>query len=147
MKKIISLSAMLLIICINIHAQKEFRLMPNIMQDYIGKVNQEEFEKFVGEPVGEEDGFIVYEIESTYEKIPIAIRCHYRQSDGKLINVRFPTPSSMGYELNFIHLKGFTKAGVKVYKDNFGRVYRSDYKLGKFGMQVMNGIISYHTVK
>lgn len=127
---------------------KVFDLMPKNMIELLGKVNKTQFEELVGEPVGEEDNFIVYEIESVYEKIPIAIRCDYHEKTGKLIHVHFPTPSHLGYELAFIHFPEYKKLGThKAYKNQFNQTYRTDYKYKGFGMQVSySGVISYHTV-
>ena len=127
---------------------KNFNLLPKNMINYLGKVNQEDFEQLVGEPVGDEDGFIVYEIDSEYEKVPIAIRCMYNNK-GKLIHVRFPTPYHMGYELGFIHLPEYKKWGShKVYKNQFNITYRVDYKYKGFGAQIFySGIVIYHILK
>lgn len=128
---------------------KTFDLMPKNMINYLGKVNKTQFEEFVGEPVGDEDNFIVYEVESVYEKIPIAIRCDYHEKTGKLIHVHFPTPSRLGYELGFIHFPDYKKLGShKIYKNQFGKTYRTDYRYKVLGMQVSyDGVISYHIVK
>lgn len=128
---------------------KVFDLMPKNMIEFLGKVNKEEFEIYVGEPVGEEDNFIVYEVESLYEKIPIAIRCDYHEKTGKLIHVHFPTPSRLGYELGFIHLSEYKKLGNhKIHKNQFNQTYRTDYKYKGFGMQAFyDGVISYHIVR
>lgn len=128
---------------------KVFDLMPKNMLNYLGKVNRIQFEELVGEPVGDEDSFIVYEVESVYEEMPIAIRCHYHEETDKLIHVHFPTPSHLGYELAFIHLPEYKKTGNhKVYKNQFNQTYRINYKYKGFGMQVFyDGVISYHTVK
>ena len=61
--------------------QNKFDLTPDNMIKFIGKVNQEQFEQSVGSPVGEEEGFIVYEVENTYDNEITAIRCFYRESD------------------------------------------------------------------
>lgn len=128
---------------------KVLDLMPKNMIELLGKVNRTQFEEFAGEAVGEEDNFIVYEVESPYEKIPIAIRCSYHEKTGKLINVHFPTPSHLGYELGFIHLPESKKFGShKVYKNQFNKTYRIDYRYKSLGMQVLyDGVISYHIVK
>lgn len=127
---------------------KVFDLSSRNMINYLGKVNQEEFEKLIGQPVGEEDGFIVYEVESTYEKVPIAIRCDYHDKTGKLIHVRFPTPYPTGYDLGMMHLVDYKKQYMKIYKDQFNQTYRVDYKYKGFGVQIFySGIIIYHIVK
>lgn len=128
---------------------KIFDLTPKNMINYLGKVNKEEFEKLVGLPVGEEEGFIVYEIDSKYEEIPIAIRCGYNEKTGKLIHVRFSTPLLTGYELGFIHFPEYKKWGShKVYKNQFNKIYRVDYKYKGFGAQMFySGIVIYHIVK
>lgn len=126
-----------------------FDLMPKNMIEMLGKVDKDEFEIYTGEPIGYEDNFIIYEVESSYEKIPIAIRCDFHKETGKLIHVHFPTPSRLGYELGFIHLTEYKKRGNhKVYKDQFNQTYRADYKYKGFGMQVFyDGVVSYHIVK
>lgn len=98
-------------------AQNKFNLMPDNMVKYIGKITQPEFEKLVGEPVGsepidDESNFTIYEVEPTYGEdfAPvIAIRCYFRESDGKLINVQFPSPYPLAYWINFTKFKGVTK--------------------------------------
>ncbi|HMM03996.1 MULTISPECIES: hypothetical protein [unclassified Dysgonomonas] len=127
---------------------KIFDLTPKNMINYLGKVNKEEFEKLVGQPVGEEDGFIVYEVNSKYEEIPIAIRCNYNEKTGKLIHVRFPTPKPLGYDLGMLHLVGNNKQYFKLYKNQFNNTYRVDYKYKGFGAQIFySGIVIYHIVK
>lgn len=104
---------------------KVFSLLLDNMINFIGKVDKEEFEIYVGEPVGEEDEFIVYEIESSFEKIPIAIRCFYHEKTGKLINVHFPTPAHNNYLYGVIP---YDKEDViiKTHRDKFGIPYQYD---------------------
>jgi hypothetical protein len=135
----------------------QFDLRADNMQKYVGKVNREEFEKVVGTPVGEETGFLVYVVNNVYDKEVTAIRCGYRESDGKLISVQFGTPHYLAYWINFSNLKGYNaKVNSKLYKDEYGNLRRINFKLGKFGMQILDihetpyfstAIINYHTVK
>lgn len=153
-------------VSVNVCSQNKFNLMPDNMVKYIGKVTQPEFEKLVGEPVGsepidDESNFTVYEVEPTYGEdfAPvIAIRCYFRESDGKLINVQFPSPYPLAYWINFSEFKGYTeKNNYKGKKDLFGNVIQVDNWYGSFGMQIINwerpvstpetALINYHIVK
>lgn len=145
------------------YAQKKFNLEPSNMINFIGKITQSEFEKLVGEPVGyepinDESNFIVYEVENTYGNIITAIRCHFRESDGKLISVRFPTPHYLGYWISFSELKGYTeKNNFKAKRNRFNQIYQAAHWCGSFGMQTLdikiypggttNAIINYHIKK
>ncbi|MFT3993618.1 MAG: hypothetical protein QM660_04875 [Dysgonomonas sp.] len=104
---------------------KVFSLLLDNMINFMGKVAKEEFEIYVGEPVGEEDGFIVYEVESSFEKIPIAIRCFYHEKTGKLINVHFPTPAYNNYLYGILKYKK-EETIVKTYRDRFNVPYQYD---------------------
>ena len=93
-----------------------------------------------------------------------ALRCFYRESDGKLISIKFPTPHYLGYWIDFTHIEGFPKEqsiaeekGLLVSKrDVFNEIYQVDLKLNSFGCQIMNikkysnytsAVINYHVVK
>lgn len=144
--------------------QNKFDLTPDNMIKFIGKVNQEQFEQSVGSPVGEEEGFIVYEVENTYNNEITAIRCFYRESDGKLISVKFGTRYYLAYWIGFTRLNGYPKTEKEAQrrgmfapkKDQFGEIYQVNLKLRTFGCQIMDiretpyystAIINYHTVK
>ncbi len=140
--------------------------MPNNMVKYIGKVTQPKFEKLVGEPVGyepidSESNFTIYEVEPTYGQnvAPvIAIRCYFRESDGKLINVQFPSPYPLGYWLNFSEFPGFKeKLHCKTKKYPNNQVAQVVLTLNGFGLQILNieypigtpstALINYHIIK
>jgi hypothetical protein len=144
--------------------QNKFDLMPGNMIKFIGKVNQEQFEQSVGSPVGEEEGFIVYEVENTYDNEITAIRCFYRESDGKLISIKFGTKHYLAYWIDFTQLNGYPKTEKEAQrrgmfvtkKDRLGEIYQINLKLKTFGCQIMDirttpyystAIINYHTVK
>ncbi|MFV0364351.1 MAG: hypothetical protein ACK5LL_14880 [Suipraeoptans sp.] len=143
--------------------QNKFNLMPSNMINYIGKITQPEFEKLVGEPVGyepidNESDFTIYEVENTYGDIITAIRCYFRESDGKLISVKFPTPHYLAYWINFSNFKGYTeKNNYRSKRNSLNHIIQADHWYGSFGMQILNiekfsggtsnAIINYHTVK
>lgn len=146
--------------------QNKFNLMPDNMINYIGKITQPEFEKLVGEPVGyesidNESDYVIYEVEPTYGQdfAPvIAIRCYFRESDGKLINVKFLSPYPLAYWMNFSRFKGYTeKNNYRSKRNSLNRIIQADNWYGSFGMQILNwerpattpetAIINYHIVK
>ena len=139
-------------------------LLPNNMINFLGTVNRNEFEKIVGKPVGNEEDFVIYDVINTYDEIETGIRCYYRESDGKLISVKFGTPHYLGYWIDFTRIKGYPlKEGIAKSNGNFvgkkdrlGRLYQVNLKLGTFGCQIMDifenhnystAIINYHVVK
>jgi len=145
-----------------------FDLMPTNMQNYLGKVNREQFEKIVGHSIGVEpinlpggEGlyYILYSVMNTYTKDETGIRCVYRKSDGKLISVRFPTRYWLGYCIDFggtkegEGVKGFIdeKTNTVWKKDVYENPVRIDYKVPNFGMSITDiniktgtCIINYH---
>ena len=158
------LGTIFLFISLMSSGQNKFDLTPDNMIKFIGKVNQEQFEQSVGSPVGEEEGFVVYEVENTYDNEITAIRCFYRESDGKLISVKFGTRHYLGYWIDFTRLNGYPKAEKEAQrrgmftpkKDQLGEIYQVNLKLKTFGCQIMDirenpyystAIINYHTVK
>lgn len=164
MKKIISIFVIGLI-SINAYTQNKFELMPDNMIKYIGKTTQSEFEKLVGEPVGyepidNESNFTIYEVEPIYGKdvAPvIAIRCYFRESDGILIGVKFPSQYPLAYWINFSGLPGYKEklhSITKKYLNN--RVAPVNLKLCGFGCQILDwqypmgtpetAVINYHIV-
>ena len=139
-------------------------LLPSNMRQYIGKVTQEEFEKVVGEPVGQEEEFVVYNVKNEYDDVETGIRCFYRESDGILLSVKFPTPHYLGFWIDFTKLDGYPKTDAQAiqngnlkYKENvFGEKVQIDFKLKDFGCQIMeiserngfsNAVVNYHIVK
>lgn len=165
MKRTILLLVITLIF-VNGYAQNKFDLMPTNMINYIGKITQPEFEKLVGEPVAyepmdDESEFVVYEVEPTYGQniAPvIALRCYFRESDGKLINVQFPSPYPLGYLVNFGQLPGYIeKEHLKLKKYPDRRFSEAVLKLKDFGCQILNvnyythrpadALINYHIIK
>jgi|GEM_PF-5224298 len=138
-------------------------LLPKNMINYIGKINRMQFEEIVGSPVGYEDDFIVYEVINEYDEEETALRCFFRETDDKLISIKFGTPHYLGYWIDFTKLKGYpqTEATAKkkglysTKRDMFGRIYQVNLKLFQFGCQIMDiqeyqnsstAIINYHTV-
>lgn len=136
------------------------------MINYIGKTTQLKFEKLVGEPVGyepmdNESEFVVYEVEPTYGQnvaLVIALRCYFRESDGKLINVQYPSPYPLAYWINFGQLPGYNeKLNCAVKKYPNGKFYEAKLKLKGFVCQILNvnyytdrptdALINYHIVK
>ena len=165
MKRII-LSLVITLIFVNGYTQNKLDLMPSNMINYIGKVTQPEFEKLVGEPVGyepmdNESEFVVYEVEPTYGQnvAPIiALRCYFRESDGKLINIQFPSPYPLAYWINFGQLSGYNEklhSKIKKYPNN--KFSEAILKLNGFGCQILNvnyytdrpadALINYHIIK
>ena len=138
-------------------------LLPENMQKYLGKVNREQFEKLVGEPVGYEDGnIIVYNVINTYTKMETGIRCLYNKTTGKLISVRFGTRSLLAYWIGFTELKGYPKTEAEAKRlgmyspkrNSFGKIYQVGLKLKDFGCQILNMdsnsencTINYHIVQ
>jgi hypothetical protein len=161
MKKIFLFLALLA--CITLQAQVEFDLMPTNMQNYLGKVNREQFEKIVGSPVDYEAGnVVVYNVINSYSKDETGIRCFYRERDGKLISVRFGSRYYLGYLVEFLYLPDFpkdsnheecVKKGIfNEKKDSYGIIMQYNFKLNGFGMQMTNinettgtCTINYHT--
>lgn len=146
------------------HNSPEFDLLPTNIMNYIGKVTREEFEKVVGPALDDEEGFLVYEVKNKYDNVITALRCFYRESDGKLISIKFPTPHYLGYWIDFTHIEGFPKKqsiaekkGLWVSKrDVFNEIYQVNLKLNSFGCQIMSikrhsnytsAVINYHVVK
>lgn len=145
------------------YTQNKFDLTPSNMINYIGKITQPEFEKLVGEPIDfepidDKSNFTIYEVENTYDKIITAIRCYFRESDGKLISMKFPTPHYLGYWIDFSEFKGYTeKDNFKSWTNKFNQIYQTSHWCGSFGMQILdiqtrpggtsNAIINYHIRK
>lgn len=169
MKKLLLFIA--LVYCIGLQAQEKFNaieqnLFSQNMQNYLGKVNREQFESLVGSPVKYEQNpndwsikVYVYNVINDYSKDVTGIRCVYRESDGMLISVRFGSRYYLGYWIDFITLKGYPKTeaeakskGMFMPKYNrFNEIYQVDFKCGGLGMQIMdinkkNGTctINYH---
>lgn len=134
------------------------------MINYLGKVNRSHFEEIVGHPVRMEEEFIVYQVESTYDERITDIRCYYRESDGKLISVRFGTSYYLAYWINFRRLPGSPETEAEAQrlgmflpkKDKFGNIYQINFRLKNFGCQIMDireyphystAIINYHIVE
>ncbi len=163
MRKYIVFMALMFTIVAFGQEDKEVDLFPANMEQYIGKVTREQFEEVVGEPNEELGDMITYNVVATYDKVTTTIWCTYRNN--RLISVRFPTPHYLGYWMGFaMGVKGFPKKqktaerlGMwKSYKDFFGRIYRVDLKIRKFGMQILDikrhraystAVINYHIVK
>lgn len=141
-----------------------FDLLPNNIVNYLGKITREEFEKLVGSALDDEEGFIVYEVKNKYDDIVTALRCYYRESDGKLISIKFPTPHYLGYWIDFTTLDGYPKNEAIAQKngnflpkrDSFNRLYQVNLKLKSFGCQIMDikkfsnystAVVNYHIVK
>ena len=142
----------------------EFDLLPKNIINYLGKITREEFEKLVGSALDDEEGFIIYEIKNKYDEVVTALRCYYRESDGKLISIRFPTPHYLAYWIDFVKLDGYPKTEAIAKKngnylpkrDKFNRLYQLNLKLKSFGCQIMNikeysnystAVVNYHIVK
>jgi len=120
-----------------------FDLMPTNMKNYLGKVNREQFEKLVGEPVGEEDGgFIAYNVINTANDSndETGIRCFYNQTTGKLVSVRFGTRFYLAYCIDFGELKGYIseKVNAKFSDYYYGDWHRVDFHVTGFGCQISN---------
>lgn len=163
MRRII-LGAVFLLVSVVLSGQNKFNLLPENMVNFVGVVDRTEFEKSVGEPVDEDGGFVVYEVTNTYDNIRTAIRCFYREADGKLISVKFGTQHFLGYWIGFYHLKGFPEKEataerlglLSIKKDRFGEIYQIDMKLKGFGCQILDitkrydyttALINYHIVE
>jgi len=154
MKKILLFMALLF--CIGLQAQNELSLLPANMQQYLGKVNKEAFEKIAGEPVGYEDGgFIVYNVINTYTKDETGIRCFYNQTTGKLVSMRFGSRFYLAYCIGFFDVKGYVdeKTNAKFSDYYHGEWHRVDYHVAGFGCQITNinkdsgtCTINYHIV-
>ena len=154
----ILLMALFIVASLSSFSQNKFNLLPDNMIKYIGKTDRASFEKVVGSPVGEEEGgFIVYEVENTYDNEITAIRCFYRESDGKLISVKFGTPHYLGYWIKFGEFKSYNeKLHCKTTKVA-GTLTKVELKLNGFGCQILDitkvtpqvttAVINYHTVK
>lgn len=150
--------ALFIVASLSSFSQNKFNLLPDNMIKYIGKTDRASFEKVVGSPVGEEEGgFIVYEVENTYDNEITAIRCFYRESDGKLISVKFGTSHYLGYWIKFGEFKGYNeKLNCKTTKVA-GKLTKVELNLNGFGCQILNitkvtpqvttAVINYHTVK
>ena len=142
----------------------EFDLLPKNVINYLGKVTRDEFEKLVGPALDDEEGFIVYEVKNKYDEVVIALRCYYRESDSKLISIKFPTPHYLGYWIDFTTIEGYPKTEAVAKKngnylpkrDQFNRLYQINLKTKSFGCQIMDikeysnystAVINYHIVK
>lgn len=140
MQRLILLSSFLLFAGIAL-AQSSISLLPTDMQKYLGKVTREQFEEIVGEPVGTEDEFVVYEVMNTYGEILTEIRCYFREKDNKLISVRFGTPHYLGYWINSTDV--FKKSEEKITKQRGEVIKVEAYSVSKkFGMQILD-IVEY----
>lgn len=155
MKKLFLILAMVLI-GLSSFAQVEIDLRPKTMVDYLGKVSQEEFELVVGEPVSlEENDVVVYEVMNTYGNVLTAIWCYYRESDGKLVSVKFGTPHYVGYWLAMTEGGPFKPEEVKNHYNahKYLKKVTAYSKSRKFGMQILDiregswgstALINYH---
>jgi len=145
-------------------AHVKLNLLPQNMINFLGKIDRVGFEKLVGEPVGHEESFVVYNVINEYDGVETGIRCYYRESDGKLISVKFGTPHYLGFWINFTRLRGYPqkesvakqKGNYTPKKDKFGQLYQINLKLGNFGCQIMDiyeninysiAVINYHTAR
>ena len=142
----------------------EFDLLPKNVINYLGKVTRDEFEKLVGPALDDEEGFIVYKVKNKYDEVVTALRCYYRESDSKLISIKFPTPHYLGYWIDFTTIEGYPKTEAVAKKngnylpkrDQFNRLYQINLKTKSFGCQIMDikeysnystAVINYHIVK
>ena len=145
-------------------SQSRFDLLPQNMVNYLGKVNRVQFEEAIGNPARTEDDVVVYQVANSYDEILTDIRCRYRESDGKLISVRFGTPHYLGYWINFIHLPGYPKTEAEAKRlgmylpkeDKSANIYQVNFRLKNFGCQIMDiretpnrstAVINYHVLK
>lgn len=146
----------MLLVSVNALSQVEFDLLPKNVINYIGKVDKSQFEKIVGEGVTEE-GFFVYNVINKFDKQPTDIRCFYRESDGKLISLKFPTTYYLGYWINFSRIEGYHEnLNCKAKKNLLGEIIQVNLVYERFGCQILDivknsyyvsAIINYHTVK
>jgi len=142
MKKILLFLALLS--CITLQAQVEFDLMPANIQNYIGKVNREQFEKIVGDSTDYEDigfsgdRFILYNVINFYSKDETTIRCFYRKTDGKLITVRFSARHYSEYIKGFKKVKGYIneRRNILDYFIPFTGEHRISCKVQGLGLQM-----------
>ena len=148
----------------NMEKSGEFDLLPKNVINYLGKVTRDEFEKLVGPALDDEEGFIVYKVKNKYDEVVTALRCYYRESDSKLISIKFPTPHYLGYWIDFTTIEGYPKTQAVAKKngnylpkrDQFNRLYQINLKTKSFGCQIMDikeysnystAVINYHIVK
>ena len=95
----------------------KLNLLPDSMQQYIGKVTRKQFEKVVGSMIDYNDATKTYSyaiINSNVSGDDTTIQCFYRESDNMLISVMFPTKYYLTYWIGFQHLKGFPKTQAEM---------------------------------
>lgn len=147
---------------IELFGQVKFDLMPTNMMNYVGKIKKDSLDKLIGLPFEEAEGFYYYEVENIYDNEITGLQCFFREKDGILISVRFPTKNYLGYWIDFTKIEGYPKKSsiaqskglMKIKKDAFNNMESLDLKYNHFGCQFRNfvnhgdiktAVINYHT--
>lgn len=116
-------------------AQVRFDLLPRNVYKVLGHTDRTSFEAIVGEPVGEENGCIVYEVESAYDNMVTAIRCTYKNDT--LVAITFGTAYYSAYWLGMVILKSPHKTQRTFRENEYGQRTAIYSWNGKFGCNIL----------